>query len=81
MMNDMYFVSGTSALKPQDAANFTVIRGGKTTAVSARESMRLIVASLNAPVLGAREELGGIFAFIVTSFVVLAFWAFARGVF
>lgn len=81
MKNDMYFVSGTSALKPQTAANFTVIRGGRSTAVSAPENTRPIVASLNAPALGAREELGGMLAFIVTSIVVLAFWAFTRGVF
>ena len=81
MTNNMYFVSGTSALKPQAAANFTVIGGGKSTAVSASENLRTTVASLNAPSLGAREELGGMLAFIVTSIVVLAFWAFTRGVF
>lgn len=81
MTNDMYFVSGTSALKPQAAANFKVIRGGKTTAVSAPENMRPTVYSLNVPVLGAHEELGGMLAFIVTSIIVLAFWAFTRGVF
>ena len=81
MTNDMYFMSGTSALKPQAVANFTVIRGGKSAAVSAPENMRPIVASLNAPALGAREELGGMLAFIVSSIVVLAFWALTRGVF
>lgn len=81
MTNNMYFVSGTSALKPQADANFTVIGGGKSTAVSASENLRPTVASLNAPSLGAREELGGMLAFIVTSIVVLAFWAFTRGVF
>lgn len=81
MTNNMYFVSGTSALKPQAAANFTVIGGGKSTAVSASENLRPTVASLNAPSLSAREELGGMLAFIVTSIVVLAFWAFTRGVF
>lgn len=81
MTNNMYFVSGTSALKPQAAANFTVIGGGKSTAVSASENLRPTAASLNAPSLGAREELGGMLAFIVTSIVVLAFWAFTRGVF
>lgn len=81
MTNDMYFVSGTSALKPQDAASFTVIRGGKSTALPASENMRPIVASLNVPVLGVYEELGGMLAFIVTSIIVLAFWAFTRGVF
>lgn len=81
MTNDMYFVSGTSALKPQDAANFTVIRGGKASAVSAPENMRPIVTPMNAPVLGSREELGGMLAFIFASVVVLAFWAFTRGVF
>lgn len=81
MTNDMYFVSGTSALKPQAAANFTVIGGGKSTALPASESLMSNVAFLNAPALGAREELGGMLAFIVTSIIVLAFWAFARGVF
>lgn len=81
MTNDMYFVSGTSALKPQDAANFSVIRGGKSTALSASENLRPLIASSNAPGLGAREELGGMLAFFVTSIVVLAFWAFTRGVF
>lgn len=81
MTNDMYFVSGTSALKPQAAANFTVIAGGKSTAVPASENLRPTVASLNTLSLGAREELGGMLAFIVTSIVVLAFWAFTRGVF
>lgn len=81
MTNNMYFVSGTSALKPQAAANFTVIRGGKSTAVTASGNLRPTVASLNAQALGAREELGGMLAFIVTSIVVLAFWAFTRGVF
>lgn len=81
MTNDMYFMSGTSALKPQAAANFTVIGGGKSTALPASESLRPNVASLNAPALGAREELGGMLAFIVTSIIVLAFWTFTRGVF
>lgn len=81
MTNNMYFVSGTSALKPQSAANFTVIGGGKSTAVTASENLRPNVASLNASSLGAREELGAMLAFIVTSIVVLAFWAFTRGVF
>ena len=81
MTNDMYYVSGTSALKPQDAASFTVIRGGKSTTLPASENMRPTVDSLNVPVLGAHEELGGMLAFIVTSIIVLAFWAFTRGVF
>ena len=81
MTNNMYFVSGTSALKPQAAANFTVIGGGKSTALPTSENLRPNVASLNAPALGAREELGGMLAFVVTSIVVLAFWAFTRGVF
>lgn len=81
MTNDMYFVSGTSALKPQATASFTVIGGGKSTALPASENLRPNVASLNAPALGAREELGGMLAFIVTSIIVLAFWAFTRGVF
>ena len=81
MTNDMYFMSGTSALKPQAAANFTVIGGGKSTALPASENLRPNVAFLNAPTLGAREELGGMLAFIVTSIIVLAFWAFTRGVF
>ncbi|WP_293814163.1 hypothetical protein [uncultured Parolsenella sp.] len=81
MTNNMYFVSGTSALKPQAAASFTVIGGGKSAALPASENLRSNVASLNAPSLGAREELGGMLAFIVTSIVVLAFWAFTRCVF
>lgn len=81
MTNNMYFVSGTSALKPQAAANFTVIGGGKSTAVPASENLRPTVTSLNASSLSAREELGGMLAFIATSIVVLAFWAFTRGVF
>ena len=81
MTNNMYFVSGTTALKPQAATSFTVIGGGKSAALPASQHLRPNFASLHPSSLGAREELGGMLAFIVTSIVVLAFWAFTRGVF